>query len=308
MLASYGSHSYYRSLLTRDTTVVIAPGTGAREVLEQLHAAEAIPEPWKIAIPVYLSKQYRNLKAGEYALKAGMTPEQIMTMIIRGEVVVHRVTIPEGFTVAQIAAALHAEPLLTGDIAVALTEGAYFPNTYYYQRGETRSAVLARMQEAMTRTLTTLWAQRAAGLPLKTPQEALVLASIIEAETPVAAERPLVAGVYINRLRKGMKLQADPTVAYGIDPTNMKNHTLSLRDLTRDHPYNTYTRFGLPPAPIGNPGEASLKAALNPATTDYLYFVATGDGGHRFATTLKEHQANVAAYRKTQREKAAQSN
>ena len=302
MLASYGSHSYYRTLLATDTTVVIAPGTGARQVLEQLHAAGAMPEPWKIAIPVYLSKQYRNLKAGEYALKAGMTPDQIMTMLIRGDVVVHKVTIPEGFTVAQIVAALMAEPLLTGGLPTPMLEGDFFPNTYYFQRGEDRTVVLNRMQAAMARTVTEHWEKRTENLPLKTSREAVILASIIEAETPVAAERPIVASVYINRLRKGMKLQADPTVAYGIDPTNMKNHTLSIKDLGRDHPYNTYTRFGLPPGPIGNPGEASIAAALNPATTDYLYFVATGDGGHRFATTLAEHNRNVAEYRKVQRE------
>lgn len=307
MLASYGSHSYYRSVLEADKTVVIAPGTGAREVLEQLHAVGAIPEPWKIAIPVYLSKQYRNLKAGEYAFTRGMTPEQIMVRMIRGDVVVHKLTIPEGFTSAQIRAALLAEPLLTGEVPERLPEGAYFPDTYHFQRGELRLEVLERMRAAMTRLIESEWPKRAADLPFASMQEALVLASIIEAETPVAAERPLVASVYGNRLRKGMKLQADPTVAYGIDPTNMKNHTLSLSDLRRDHPYNTYTRPGLPPQPIGNPGAASIRAALNPAATEYLYFVATGDGGHRFATTLAQHNANVAAYRKAMREQNARS-
>ncbi len=298
MLASYSSHNYYRSVLDADKTVTIAPGTGARETLVQLHEQGALPAPWTMALPVFFRQQYRSFKAGEYALAKGMTPDQILSLIARGEVVVHKLTIPEGFTSAEVVMALVAEPLLTGEPPVMVIEGKLLPDTYHFQRGESREAIAARMRRAMDEKLNALWAARAADLPLKNPEEVLILASIVEKETSVPAERPLVAAVYLNRLKKGMKLQADPTVVYGIDSTGQMKRPLTIGDLNRDTPYNTYTREGLPPTPIANPGAASIEAVLHPATSDFLYFVATGDGGHNFATTLAEHQKNVAAYRK----------
>lgn len=298
VLASYGSHSYYNSVLNENKTVILVPGTGARGTLEMLHEQGALPAPWKIAIPVFFSRQYRNFKAGEYAFAAGMTPEQILSKIARGEVVVHKITIPEGFTSTQVAFALLQEKLLKGGLPPSMLEGRLFPNTYHFQREETREAVVSRMKQAMDETLARLWAARSPDLPLATPQEALILASIVEKETSVPEERPLVAAVYLNRLKKGMMLQADPTVVYGIDPSGELDRSLTLADLNRDTPYNTYTRTGLPPGPICNPGLAAIEAVLHPAETNVLYFVATGDGGHRFAETHAEHQKNVAAYRK----------
>jgi UPF0755 protein len=264
-----------------------------------------LPAPWAIAVPVLFSKQYRNFKAGEYAFTASMTPEQVLSQIARGDVVVHKITIPEGFTSAQVAASLLAESLLSGDLPPAMIEGRLFPNTYHFQRGETRAAVVARMTQAMDEALARLWPARSADLPITTQQEALTLASIVEKETSLAAERTMVAGVYINRLRKGMKLQADPTVVYGIDTKGVMDRPLTLADLNRDTPYNTYTRLGLPPSPICNPGAASIEAVLHPAVTDALYFVATGTGGHNFAATNAEHQKNVAAYRKVMKPEEA---
>ena len=305
MLATYSSSSYYRAVLTEDTTVILPRGLGAEEILATLHQAGAIPEPWKIALPVFLRKQYRSFKAGEYAFAAGMTPEHILDVIARGDVVVHKLTIPEGLTSHAIAVLLAAEPLLTGDMPQPIAEGELYPDTYHFTRGESRAAVIARMRTAMQQSLGALWQQRAADLPFATPQEAVVLASIIEKETRVAAERTLVAGVYINRLRQGMLLQADPTVVYGINPSGDLGRELTRADLARDTPYNTYVRAGLPPTPICHPGEASVAAALNPAATDYLYFVADAKGGHLFAATLAEHQRNVLSYRRLVREMKA---
>ena len=305
MLATYSSASYYRAVLTEDTTVILPRGLGAEEILATLHQAGATPEPWKIALPVLLRKQYRSFKAGEYAFAAGMTPEQILDIIARGDVVAHKLTIPEGLTSHAIAVLLAAEPLLTGDMPQPIAEGELYPDTYHFTRGESRVAVIARMRAAMQQSLDSLWQQRAANAPVSTPREAVVLASIIEKETRLAAERPLVAGVYSNRLRQGMLLQADPTVVYGINPSGDLGRELTRADLARDTPYNTYVRAGLPPTPICHPGAASLAAALQPATTDYIYFVADANGGHRFAITLAEHQNNVAAYRRSLREEAA---
>ena len=298
MLATYSSSSYYRAVLERDTTVILTRGMGAEEILETLHRAGAVPEPWKIALPVVLRKQYRTFKAGEYTFTAGTTPEQILDKIARGDVVVHKVTIAEGLTTAAIVNLLAAEPLLTGDVPQAVAEGTLYPDTYHFTRGESRAALVARMQQAMAQSLAELWAARMGDLPFATPQEAVTLASIIEKETRVAEERALVAGVYVNRLKKGMLLQADPTVVYGINPSGDLGRALTFADLKRDTPYNTYTRTGLPPGPICHPGKASLQAALQPAVTDYLYFVADAKGGHWFARTLAEHQKNVAEYRK----------
>lgn len=278
-------------------TVMIAPGTGAREVLAQLHEQGAAPAPWKILLPFALSGDAARLKAGEYAFEADLSAEQVLSRMAEGKVVVHSLTIPEGFSVAQVKALLLAEPLLTGDLPPIIAEGSLFPDTVHFSRGEAREKVVGRLQAQMQEVLAAAWQEKEEGLPLANPQEALVLASIVEEETGVADERGRVAAVYINRLRLGMRLQADPTVAYGVAPEGM-DRALTTRDLQKDTPYNTYTRTGLPPTPICNPGEASLKAVLHPPKTDEYYFVATGTGGHYFARNAKEHQANVVRYRK----------
>jgi UPF0755 protein len=280
---------------------VVEPGTGMRGILSQLEREGLMPPTWQIAVPFLIEFRGKSLKAGEYAFEEGMSPADMLRKVASGKIIVHHVTIPEGFTAAQVRARLMAEELLTGALPARIAEGSVFPDTWRFQRGEARSAVLARMQARMEKELAAAWDSHDADLPFRTKEEALILASIVEEETGVDHERARVASVYINRLRIPMRLQSDPTVAYGIAPAGMKR-PLTLKDLARDHPYNTYTRDGLPPGPICNPGLASIQAVLNPAETELLYFVATGDGGHRFATTLKEHQANVQAYRAVQRE------
>jgi UPF0755 protein len=292
----YSFHRYRSPSVLADTTVTIARGTGVRAMLAQLHAAGVLPAPWTVMLPVALGGEYRSFKAGEYAFMAGASPQEVVAQIARGAVVVHAVTIPEGWNVAQVRAALLAEPLLSGTLPASIAEGSVAPDTVHFQRGDDRAALLARMQQAQQQALQNEWQARAEGLPLATPEEALVLASIVEAETGVADERPRVAAVYINRLRLSMALQADPTVAYGVAPAGMKR-PLSRADLKRPTPYNTYVHAGLPPGPICNPGRASIAAVMHPLATDELYFVATGTGGHWFAATVAEHNANVARYR-----------
>jgi UPF0755 protein len=220
--------------------------------------------------------------------------------IVDGKVIIHAVTIVEGWNVAQVKAALMNEPLLTGDVPPDIPEGSIATDTVHFERGEARAALVERLQKQQATILQEAWAKRDEGLPFATPEEALTLASIVEEETGVDEERRRVAAVYINRLRIGMPLQADPTVAYGIAPEGM-SRMLSRGDLKRDTAYNTYTRSGLPPGPISNPGRASIEAALHPLDTDELFFVATGNGGHWFARNEKEHLANVARYRAVQR-------
>jgi len=178
------------------------------------------------------------------------------------------------------------------------------PETYHFHYGDSRTAILQRMREAMRETLAELWPERAQGLPIKSPEEAVILASIVEKETGVAGERPLVASVFVNRLEKGMRLQSDPTVAYALMQANgALDRALTRQDWKFDHPYNTYVYAGLPPGPIANPGRAALQAVLNPAESDYLYFVADGSGGHAFAKTLAQHNRNVAKWKQIKRQR-----
>jgi UPF0755 protein len=282
---------------------VIAPGTGARAMLRQLHAEGLTPAPWLMLLPMMVAVDPRSLKAGEYEISSGMAPADIFAKIARGEILVHQITIPEGFSVSQIRALLLAEPLLTGALPKTIPEGSIFPDTERFIRGEARSALVERLQLRMQEKLSAAWEARAPDLPITTKEEALILASLVEKETGIAEERPRVAAVFINRLRAGMRLQSDPTVAYGTNLARADGtlRQLTTRDLQADHPWNSYTRDGLPLTPIASPGLAAIEAVLNPMATDEYYFVATGDGGHRFARTLAEHNSNVAEYRRALR-------
>lgn len=297
---AYSFYQYRTPSVSQETTIFIEPGTGGRAILKQLHEAALIPEPWKILLPIGLRGDYKSFKAGEYRFAQGLTPSQIFTSIARGAVVIHAVTVPEGFTVAQVRALLLKEPLLSGELPASIPEGSLAADTMHFQRGDTRISLITRMQKEQTERLTSAWQQRADDLPLATPQDALTMASIVEEETGVPAERARVAAVYLSRLRRGMLLQADPTVAYGIAPGGM-TRALTRRDLMRNSPYNTYLHAGLPPGPICNPGKASIDAVMHPAQTDELYFVATGTGGHYFARTVQEHEQNVRRYRQAQK-------
>lgn len=302
----------YKNMRSRaDVSLIITPKTGTRAMIGQLHEAGLVPPPLLTVIPMLMNADYKRLQAGEYTFAAGSTPAQVIEKIARGEVVIHKITIPEGWNSFQLREALMKEPLLTGDLPARIAEGSALPDTMHFGRGEARSNVLARMQKAQAQLVATLWPLRAEGLPITTPEEAIILASIIEKETGVDGERGQVAGVFTNRLRIGMRLQTDPSVVYGIEVAQAgrpMGRALTRGDLDRDTMYNSYTRVGLPPTPICNPGRAALKAALHPQPTDALYFVATGNGGHRFAATLKEHEANVALYRAVIKAATASSN
>ena len=280
------------------TTVIIAPHTGVRQTLAQLHDAGVMPPTLMTALPVVMSHQYSALKAGEYYFMPGLSPAQVIGQIVRGDIVIHKVTIPEGWNAYQVRAALLGEPLLAGEVP-PIIEGSVMPDTMRFTRGEARAVVLARLQKEQADYLAKAWEGRAADLPVHSAEEALVLASVVEKETGVVDERAMVAGVFINRLRAGQLLQSDPTVVYGIELLQggaPMGRPLSKTDLVTDTPYNSYTRPGLTPTPICNPGKAAIEAALHPAQTDALYFVATGTGGHHFAATLADHEKNVAAY------------
>jgi UPF0755 protein len=235
------------------------------------------------------------IQAGEFLIPAHASAAGILDLLQHGRPVQRLVTVPEGMPAALVYERLMAIPFLTGAIAVP-AEGSVLPNTYSYRRGEARSAVLARMQAAMRTELARLWGGRRPGAAVTTPEQAVILASIVEKETAKPGERRLIAGVYSNRLRRGMPLQADPTVIYPVTQGRPLGRRILASELHADNPYNTYVHPGLPPGPIANPGRASIAAVLDPAPTDALYFVADGSGGHVFATTLAEHQANVARW------------
>ena len=289
--------------LLTETALVIPRGSGVEGIARRLEQAGILRYPELFMAAVKLKGVSGALKAGEYAFKPGISPREVMALLQSGETVVRRLTIAEGLTVRQIAAQLAAVEGLDGDPAPLPPEGALLPETYHFSYGDERADILRRMQHAMRETLDRLWESRAPNLPFDTREEALVLASIVERETAIPSERPRVAAVFVNRLRKGMRLQSDPTVIYGLsDGLGTLDRPLLRVDLQKDHPYNTYTRDGLPPAPICNPGRDSLCAVLNPISSDEYYFVADGSGGHAFARTLDEHNANVRRWRQFQRE------
>lgn len=240
------------------------------------------------------------LKAGEYRFPAHVTLRAAMDLVAEGRTVVRRLTVPEGLTSARILKLVQEAEGLSGTVTTVPAEGSLLPETWNYSWGDDRAALLARMMRARDEVLADLWPKRAANLPLKSPAEALVLASIVEKETGLAAERPQVAAVFINRLRRNMRLQSDPTVVYGASPGNPPERSPTRAELDQANAWNTYRIDGLPPSPIANPGRASIAAVLNPATHDFLYFVADGSGAHAFARTLDEHNRNVARWRRLQ--------
>lgn len=232
------------------------------------------------------------VQRGEFALPAGASPASILDMLQHGQVIRRFVTIPEGLPSIMVHESLMAEPLLTGPIPVP-EEGSVLPDTYDFERGEARTAVLARMQAAMKNYLAEAWPKRVPGIAVSSPQETLTLASIVEKETGVASERRMVAGLYSNRVKQGMPLQADPTIIYPITKGKPLGRRIRQSEIAAVNGYNTYTMSGLPNGPITNPGRESIAAVLNPAKTEALFMVADGKGGHVFAKTLDEHNANV---------------
>ncbi|MBX7247533.1 MAG: endolytic transglycosylase MltG [Caulobacteraceae bacterium] len=283
----------------RDTVVVLRPGSGVSEIALTLKQAGVIRSTKAFRIAAQVTGADRSLRAGEYQFPARASLSAILGKMKNGEVVRHFVTIPEGRTSAMAVRILMAQRDLTGTVTVP-PEGSILPETYEFTRGETRAAVLQRMIDARDKVLKELWATREQGLPFDTPEEAINLAAIVEKETRLAAERPRVAAVYINRLRAGVPLAADPTIIYGISRGEPLGRGIRQSELDSDSPWNSYRHAGLPPGPIANPGKASIAAVLRPAHTRELYFVANGTGGHSFAVTAAEHERNVLHWREVE--------
>jgi conserved hypothetical protein TIGR00247 len=277
--------------------VVIPPG-GTATVAAALHRAGVIEYPLIFEMAAWLTRGQGPLQAGEYTFVAHGSLRRVLHTLRFGPAVQHKATIPDGLTATQIADIINALPRATGHVAPP-PEGSVLPQTYDYIYDASRKAILARMQRAMRKALAKAWAGRAPGLPLDTPRQAVILASIVQLETPVASELPRIAGVYENRLKQNMKLQADPTVIYAVTKgrATALTHRVDDHDLAVDSPYNTYLHHGLPPGPIAAPGVRAIEAVLHPAATKDLYFVANGAGGHMFARTFSEQLANIARYR-----------
>ena len=279
------------------SSVVLRRGAGLNEIASSLERAGVIRSGAIFKAAAQVTGAARELKAGEYEFPSGASMARVLDDIRAGRIVRHQVTIPEGATSEMVIEALNREEALTG-LAPTPPEGTVLPETYDFHRGEDRAAVLQRMMDARDELLATLWAKRQPGLPITTPEEAVILASIVEKETGVAAERPQVASVFVNRLRKGMRLESDPTIIYYITKGKPLGRRILKSELENPaNTYNTYIIDGLPPTPIATPGRAALAAVLDPPQTDYLFFVADGTGGHAFAATYEEHVKNVEAWR-----------
>lgn len=280
--------------LTAPTVVVIAPGQGTAQIAERLAVAQVIGSARLFKAAVRVEGLEGNLKAGEYAFDPHVSLKGVLDKLEHGDVVQHSVTIPEGWTAKQAMDALRAQPDLKGETK-GVAEGRLFPDTYSFVAGEAREHVLHAMTRRMDKELADAWALRKPDLPLNTPDDLLVLASIVQKEAANDAEMPQIAAVFVNRLKAGMKLQSDPTVMYGADLGGTND--IKKKDLTEPQPFNTYVYVGLPPTPISNPGRAALRAVAVPDAVPYLFFVAKPDrSGHVFATTYAEHQKNVKAY------------
>jgi UPF0755 protein len=290
--------------------IEVAPGTSLRSVLMHLQAAGLMRNARAVAWYLRLQGEHPKVESGTYEIPARATPEQILQLFIEGKVVLEQLTVVEGATFADflavLAAAPHVQHTLKGktpaEVMVALghpgenPEGRFFPDTYRFAAGTADTVILGLAYDALQRELASAWAARSNGLPLQDAYQGLILASIVEKEAALKSERARIAGVFVNRLHEGMRLQSDPTVIYGLGARY--DGSIHTRDLVTDTPYNTYTREGLPPTPIALPGRESLQAAVAPEHTDALYFVATGlnDGAHQFSSTLEEHNAHVQTY------------
>ena len=286
----------------------VARGATLTDVTRELEAKGAISDPRIFRIAARYTDMDAGLRFGEYDIPAGASMQEILELLNAGANVLRQIVVPEGWTSWQVVEALNAREELTGEIAEVPPEGTLAPAGYDYQKGDDRNDILARMEARQQEILVTAWAGRDKALPLKSPEELLTLASIVEKETGLAEERPRVAAVFVNRLNRGMRLQTDPTVIYGITGgEGPLGRGLKASELAAATPYNTYVIAGLPPGPIANPGREAIAAAANPPATEDFYFVADGTGGHAFAATLEQHNANVAAWRRLEAQRALEA-
>jgi len=296
--------------LSVSRVIAIPKGEGRIEIATRLEDEGVISNRWTFIASYLLKNAFGektgDLKAGEYEFKKNTSMADVLEILTRGRAILSKLTIPEGLTSLQIVERLRGEPELTGEITEIPPEGSLLPDTYRFSRGIDRQELLERMKIEMQRFLAAAWEKRQPDLPIKTPEEAVTFASIVEKETGRADERDRVAGVFINRLRKGMRLQSDPTVIYGIaGGQGSLGRSLTRSDLDQKTAHNTYQINGLPPTPICNPGRPAIEATLNPASTTELFFVADGTGGHVFSETLKGHNAAVSNWRKIERQMRA---
>jgi UPF0755 protein len=284
--------------LPQDKVVNIPHGSGIRDIAEVLQREGVIDQPWVFVGGVLVLKAREGLKAGEYQFAAHASLRDVVATIVDGRVVAHQVSIPEGLTSEQIVARLMQDDILTGNIKEIPREGSLLPDTYNFTRGITREQIIQRMQAAEQRLLKEVWDRHSPDLPLKTPEQLVTLASLVEKETAKPDERGRVAAVFVNRLNKRMRLQSDPTIIYGlVGGKGTLGRPIMKSEIDQPTAYNTYQIDGLPPGPICNPGRASLEAAASPARTRELYFVADGTGGHVFAESYDQHQKNVGRMR-----------
>jgi UPF0755 protein len=276
--------------------IIVKEGTTLGMVSRQLAREGAIPGTARTYyVMARLFGSSDPIQAGEFEIPKGMGGASVLDLLQHGKPLLRLITVTEGMPSIIVEEKLAASPYLTGQTP-DIPEGSVLPDSYSFQRGDPRAALVKRMQQAMSKTIAALWPKRSTDCPVQTPEQAIILASIVEKETAKPAERPMVAGVYCNRLKIGMKLDADPTVIYPVTKGKPLGRRILKSELEADNPYNTYRRAGLPPGPIANPGKASIQAVLHPAQTNALYFVADGSGGHVFAETLAEQNANVAKW------------
>lgn len=284
--------------ISEDTLFLVNKGDSLSKIAQSLQDKKLVNDKYIFILFSKINRIYPQIKAGEYLFNGEFSIKQTAEKLSSGKVYLRKVTFPEGLTSTEIAKILHKENFLSKDEFAAPAEGSILPETYAYMRGDSPEKIIKQAQKAMQNVLEQAWQERDQNLPLQSKEELLILASIVEKETGIGMERAQVASVFVNRLRLGMLLQTDPTVIYAL--TNGKedlNRPLTRKDLSIDSPYNTYKYAGLPPTPICNPGKDAIYAAAHPSETPYLYFVASGNGGHNFAATLSEHNENVRKWR-----------
>ncbi|MEM9899059.1 MAG: endolytic transglycosylase MltG [Pseudomonadota bacterium] len=309
LIASGGGAFIVRQEMLREgpnddeVIVLLEEGSSVTSISEALAGAGALRQPMLFTAAARLKGVDSALKAGEYRIPARTNVWSLVDLIVEGKSILHYLTIAEGLTTKQVMLAIENDPNLVGELTLTPEEGSLLPETYAFTRGETRDRMVVEMMEAQKKIIDAAWEERLPELPFSTREQAVILASIVEKETSLPSERPRIASVFVNRLRKGMRLESDPTIIYGLTGGERLGRGLRVSEIKRETPYNTYRIKGLPPTPISNPGRDAILAVLNPADTDDLFFVADGTGGHAFAETLQQHNLNVAAWRRVERER-----